>query len=231
VRDLRVGLAYAIVARDRVAPDKTKSPWGVAARFGFSAPTGDAGEFAGERSVVFLPDIAVSYTYQRFFAGASLGFRFRPVTEFAGARIGTQLTTALGVGFDVLQRELLAVVLEGRAYPNFAEQATPQQSTIELKSIRNDKSITPAEWFLGVRSAPILAGDVSFLLGGGGPIPTGDDAITVPRFRIVLGVVYAPLARDTDGDGVLDKYDLCPTRPGERGGERPGCPPNEESPR
>jgi hypothetical protein len=232
VRDLRVGLAYALVARERVSPEKKTEPWGVAARFGFTAPTGDANDFAGERSAVFVPDIAASYTYQRLFAGADVGFRFRPTTEFAGARVGTQLTTAMGIGADILERERLAVLLEGRAYVNFAEQATPQQSPFGLTSIPNGKSIVPAEWFLGLRSAPILAGDVTFLLGGGGPIPLGDDAaITVPRFRFVLAAVYAPLARDTDGDGVLDKYDLCPMRPGERGGERPGCPANEESPK
>ena len=86
------------------------------------------------------------------------------------------------------------------------------------------KTITPAEWLLAVRTAPLLAGDVSFFAGGGGPIPIGDPAITVPRFRFVLGAVYAPTARDTDGDGVIDKNDLCPTVPGVRGGEKSGCP-------
>jgi hypothetical protein len=200
----------------------------------FTAPTGDANEFAGDRGAVLVPNVAVSYAQSRLFAGMDLGFRFRPVNEFAGARLGSQLTTAAGVGVDILERERLAVLLEGRAYVNFPEQSKPTQSTTELKSELNGNRIVPAEWFLGVRSAPVLAGDVTLLLGGGGPIPFGDDAITVPRFRFILAVVYAPIARDTDGDGVLDKYDLCPTRRGERGGERPGCPAtptNEEKAR
>jgi hypothetical protein len=227
VRDLRAGFTYALLSRSRVAPSASaerNEDWGLAARFIFTAPTGDANDFAGERSAVFVPNVAASWTRGRIFAGADLGFRFRPVNEFAGARIGTQLTTALGAGVDVLDRERLALILEGRAYVNLPEQARPTQSSVELKSTRNGNHIVPAEWFLGVRSAPVLPGDVTFLLGGGGPIPFGDDAITVPRFRVVLAVVYAPLARDTDGDGVLDKYDQCPTQRGERGGERPGCP-------
>ena len=99
-------------------------------------------------------------------------------------------------------------------------------SLLSGKEVRKapGKKIVPAEWFLGVRSAPLLAGDVSFLAGGGAPIPFGDDAITTPRFRFVLGAIYAPIQRDTDGDGIPDKNDLCPSRAGERGGERPGCP-------
>ena len=54
-----------------------------------------------------------------------------------------------------------------------------------------------------------------------------DAAITVPRFRFVLGITYAPMQRDSDGDGVPDRIDRCPSQPGERGGQRPGCPKDE----
>ena len=147
-----------------------------------SAPTGDSGDFAGERSAVFAPSIAADYRYRIFFAGLDVGARLRPVTEFAGARVGSQITTGLGGGFDVIDRERLSVMAEARG---------------------------------------------SFFGGGGGPIPIGDAAITVPRFRFVLGATYAPTARDSDGDGIIDKNDFCPNRAGTRTGERPGCPSDE----
>ncbi len=231
VRDLRFGLTFAIVPRDRVSPDSidTKTGpgknWSLTGRLGVTAPSGDSSDFAGERTAVFVPSISADYRIKAFFFGASLGARIRPITEFAGARIGTQLTTAAGAGIDIIDRDRLAFMLEGRIDPNFAEQHTTSQSAFGITSAPNGKSILPAEWFAGVRTSPFLAGDVSFLFGGGGPIPIGEEkAITIPRYRFVLGITYAPQGRDTDGDGLLDRDDMCPNEAGPRSGDRPGCP-------
>lgn len=232
VRDLRFGFAYALVPRERTDLQKAADEGGpgksfaVVTRFTTSAPIGDNSDFAGERTAVFAPSIAADYRLWRLFFGADVGGRIRPPTEFAGSRVGTQLTTAAGAGFEILPRELLSVFLEGRAYINFAEQHTTQQSAFGITSRPNGETIIPAEWTLGVRSAPFVGGDVSFFGGGGGPLPiTTPGPITVPRFRFILGVTYAPMNRDSDGDGVPDRIDRCPTQAGERSGERPGCPP------
>ncbi len=231
VRDLRFGFAYQLVPRERISPDAQaeRSPhsWSLATRMTVSAPTGDSSDFAGERSAVFAPSIAADYRYRILFLGLDVGARLRPVTEFAGARVGSQITTGLGAGVDIIDRERLSVMAEARSYINFAEQHDTSQSAFGISSQPNGKSITPAEWLLALRTAPLLAGDVSFIAGGGGPIPIGDAAITVPRFRFVLGAIYAPTARDSDGDGIIDKNDFCPGRAGKRTGERPGCPSDE----
>jgi OmpA-OmpF porin, OOP family len=83
--------------------------------------------------------------------------------------------------------------------------------------------LIPAEWNVSLRSAPTRGGDLSVQLGGGGAIPfSGADEITQPRFRFNLGIRWAPLARDTDGDGVLDAADRCPTIAAR--GSADGCP-------
>src|SRR5207248_1264971 len=90
VRDLRFGGAYAIVPRDRVDPSlaeltgKTPNEVGVVARFEVSAPTGDQQQFAGEKGGAFVPSIAADYRHGRLFAGAELGARVRPTSEFVG---------------------------------------------------------------------------------------------------------------------------------------------------
>jgi hypothetical protein len=234
VRDLRFGLAYALVPRERTAPSleaPTHGPgqlWALTARFVVQAPTGDHDQFAGERTAVFAPALSGDLRYKRLFAGVDVGMRIRPITEFAGARVGTQIATGLGVGVDVLDRELLSFAAEARTYVNLAEQHETAQSAFGITSRPNGTFITPAEWMLTARSAPVLAGDVSFFAGGGGPIPFEDVSITVPRFRFLLGFSYAPVARDTDRDGVLDKNDACPNEAGRRSESHSGCPARKE---
>ncbi len=223
VRDLRFGLAYSIIPRPRVDLETLANPranpratnnasgvYGLVTRFEVSAPTGDRDQFAGERTAVFVPSITGDYRRGRWFGGAELGWRVRPTTEFAGARIGQQFLFALGVGADILPKELLAVSAEAHALYNLPEQHDTAQTLAGLSSHPNGSHIVPAEWTLAARTAPLLAGDIAFSLGGGGAIPLGDAAITAPRFRFTLGIIYAPLGRDSDGDGVPDKQDRCP---------------------
>jgi hypothetical protein len=234
MRDIRFGFSYALLARPRVAPDAppgavlARSPngLGLALRLEVAAPTGDRDQFAGERVGVFAPSLSADYRHGRFFAAAEVGARVRATSEFAGARIGTQATIGVGVGYDILPRELLAAVLEARALPTFPEQADVAFTDHGLDSFANGKHITPAEWMLSARSAPIMGGDFAIQLGGGGAIPfDGDAPPTTPRFRFTLSLRYAPASRDTDGDGALDKDDRCPYEPAPPGSEpRDGCP-------
>jgi len=232
VRDMRFGFAYALVPHARIAPDLPTSSraarsnvWGLVGRLEVSAPTGDRDEFAGERSGVFAPSLAGDWRHGRWYAGLELGARLRPTTELLGARIGTQLFTSAGIGFDVLPRELLSAQLEAWALPTLEEQqdVTEAQGGSILMVMPNGSYIVPAEWQLSARTAPLPGGDLSFVLGGGGGIPITPDAITTPRWRFTLGVSWAPLARDSDGDGLPDAVDKCPSIPAR--GSKDGCPP------
>jgi OOP family OmpA-OmpF porin len=173
VRDMRFGFAYAIAEHPEAgAPGPPFGSWGLVARFEMSAPTGDEDQFAGERTGVWLPSIAGDYRWGPWFAGAEVGARLRPTTQIEGGRIGSQFVGALGVGYDILPRELLAATLEAWALPTF---------------------VTPAEWQVSVRSAPTRGGDLALQLGGGGGLPvSGDLPITTPRFRFTLGLRWAP---------------------------------------
>ncbi len=182
-----------------------------------SAPTGDKDQFAGEESAVFIPSLAADYRVGQLFFAGEAGARLRSTDEFVGARVGSQLAFGLGAGFDILSRERLTVVGEARALPTLTEQHDAQQTTGGVVSSPNGKFITPAEWLLSVRSAPFRGGDFAGQIGGGGAIPFGSDAaITTPRFRFILSIVFEPKGLDSDGDGVLDRDDMCPSVAGPR---------------
>jgi hypothetical protein len=230
VRDFRFGAAYALIPRERVEPSLVKadhppqSPFALTMRFEVSTPSGDRGQFAGERSGVFVPTIAGDYRRGKWFAGVELGARIRRTSEFLGARVGTQATIGLGVGYDILSRERLSAMVEARALPTFAEQHNVAQALSGLVSTPNGRHIIPAEWSVGVRSAPLAGSDLAAQLSGGAAIPFGGEAaITSPRFRFVLGIAYAPRGLDSDGDGVLDADDKCPSVPGSAEAPDKGC--------
>jgi hypothetical protein len=239
VRDMRFGFAYALLPRS--------STWGVTPRFEVSAPTGDSDQFAGERSGVMIPSVAADWRSGRLFAGAEVGARLRPVTQLLGARVGSQLVTALGVGYDVLsRRDLLAIALEAWALPTLVEQADfVKESELVSVSTPNGTHITPAEWQLSARTAPLRDGDLSIQASGGGPIPFGGDpAITTPRFRFTLGVRWAPQPHEGARAGATDPAkaaapvdlhlasarDVCTTEPDLVDGfkDDDGCPDEDQ---
>jgi hypothetical protein len=189
LRDLRFGVAYQLVPRA-----DAEQLFAVTARFEMSAPTGDRDQYAGDRTAVYIPSVAADLRAGRWFAGLELGARLRPNDQILGATVGPQGLAALGVGYDVLaRRELLSVMAEARTLPTFAAQSTATQTPDGIVEQTNGSFLAPSEWMLSVRTSPLAAGDLAVTAGGGGAIPTGGDAsVTVPRFRFMLGVSYAP---------------------------------------
>jgi OmpA-OmpF porin, OOP family len=238
-RDIRFGFAYALVPRARVDTDAYlagdmphPSVWAVTGRFELSAPTGDTSAFASDGCAVWSPGLSADYRRGEWFAGSELGLRLRPTQELQGQRIGSQALFGLGVGRDLLSHEMLSLVAEAYMLPTFAQQHSiaPAADGVGTMSSPDGQYIVPAEWMLSVRSAPLVGGNLQLQLGGGGSIPfSSESPITNPRFRFALSVRYAPLGRDTDGDGVLDKDDRCPFVRGVPGNPAgTGCPPSAE---
>ncbi len=225
LRDMRFGLAYAVVPRLRVSPfvgsadidagARTPNAWALTVRSELSVPTGSEEQFAGERGVAWVPSVVADYRRGRYYGAIELGARVRASSALLGTKVGSQGMVSAGIGVDLFpRRELLSVAVEARILPSF------------------DSSLAPAEWMLSARSAPFLGGDLGLQIGGGGGIPFNDPAaVTTPRYRFMLGVRYAPLGRDTDGDGVLDKDDKCPyTHGAPVNGAGDGCPESKTAP-
>jgi hypothetical protein len=225
VRDFRFGLAFAIVPRPRVGEPRGLALTG---RMEFGAPLGNKTAFAGAPGAVYAPSLVLDWRLGRVLVAAEAFARIRPEATFANATVGTQVGGALGVSVDVLRDRWLTVAAEAFAMPGvsgqkispFAEECTTAESC------PGPKPLVPAEWIGSVSTAHLLGGDVVFSVGAGGPLPFVAHALTSPAYRVNFGIRYAPTGRDTDGDGIPDRDDKCPTLPEDKDGfeDADGCP-------
>jgi outer membrane protein OmpA-like peptidoglycan-associated protein len=221
VRHVRPGLTYRLLARPREGLPAGPALTG---RFELAIPAGGEGAFARAETVVAAPSLAYDHVLGELRLGAELGARLRGESELAGAHVGSQLGLALGASYDVLPAHLLLASAEVFGLYTFAGQDPPLD---ERDQFTDGPPLVPAEWILSATTAPLYGGDLAFTVGGGGPLPLADaSAITAPRFRFDVGVRYAPLGLDQDGDGVPDRDDLCPNEREDRDGfeDADGCP-------
>lgn len=198
-RDPRIGAHYGLVD-EKLGPGRYIA---AKARLELSLPFGDRHSFAGDRSFVLAPGVTSSLELGRFYAGGALGFRLRQTAELAGARVGSQLYSALGAGVEILPRGLLSFSAEAWLLPTLVSQdhSLPDGTRIQ------DGVLAPAEWLASFGSSPLASGQLTLRAGGGMAIPLSGDkrvspdgattsehfaGITTPRFRVVLQVRYEP---------------------------------------
>ena len=221
IRDVRFGLALALLARPRVGPQTGPA---LTSRAEFSLPTGDDAAFAGADGAVAAPSLTGDWRFGRLLVALELGARIRKESQLANATIGSQLAGAAGATFDVLPRGWLTAGAEVFALYTLGQQDPPAREGDDAGS---GPAIAPAEFIVSASSAPFLGGDVIFALGGGGGFPlASESALTAPRLRFDLAIKYAPTGRDADGDGVADRDDRCPSDREDRDGfqDDDGCP-------
>jgi len=72
-------------------------------------------------------------------------------------------------------------------------------------------------------AAELTVKDFALLFGGGVGLLSG---VGVPNFRLLAGVGYRPAGLDSDGDGVRDQVDACPSEMEDHDGfeDDDGCP-------
>jgi hypothetical protein len=168
------------------------------ASYTLSMPLGDETAFAGDRGVVNAPQLGIVARWQGFTFGTALGLRLRAPVRLADARVGSQLTTALGLAFDALEKRRLSCALEAWAMPSLVSQryATPSGTMVDGTQI-------PAEWLLSARST--LFDELTAQLGFGTAIPLSSStrtatnggqshdrfaAPTTAQFRVLLAMRY-----------------------------------------
>jgi OmpA-OmpF porin, OOP family len=223
VRDVRFGATIVLLPFSA-----TGQGFGLAYRTDFAFATGDESVFGGGRTPTTVPSLTAEYRRGDWTLAAEGGARLRPVTAIAGTRVGSQIAASIGAGYSILPKEMLSVQVEANALVTLAEQRDLVRDANNrlLSSTDSGRRLIPAEWLASLRTAPLFGTDLAFHGGFGTSLPLSEDRATSPSFRVVGGLRYAPLGRDADHDGILDRDDKCPNVPEDLDSfeDTDGCP-------
>lgn len=132
----------------------------------------------------------------------NIGGVYRPERTSLSTTVGSEMT--YGVAAEFRATELVGVLGELNGSTRFSSQL--DENPLEL-----------------LIAGTLDVGDFKFTFGPGIGLISG---VGIPNFRIVGGASWAPQGVDSDGDGVDDENDKCPTEPEDRDGfaDDDGCP-------
>ena len=161
----------------------------------FSLPTGQEKAFSGDPTFWGRPYVALDYAIGPVELMLNLGFTFRRKAEFLDYTSSHGFNYGFGVNYHAIENWL---DVKGEIYGE-----TP------MSGKASESNHQSAEYLLGATvKTPI---DLNIVLGAGSGIGAG---VKNPQYRVLFGLEYAPSGKDTDGDGIKDRKDLCPELPG-----------------
>jgi outer membrane protein OmpA-like peptidoglycan-associated protein len=208
IRDLRLYIKGRLLSGGKFGGKTADGP-GLALSMGLSVPTGNDENFAGDRNVTADPVLVFDYRYKFFRFAVNFGARIRQMSSVADFKLGHQLLYGVGIGFHLVDDQLLVLGEYEGAYGINGDTETVRRIPMEAR--------------VGVGWAFGKARDLSVLVAGGMGFT---ETPTVPEYRIIGALRYAPLNVDSDEDGVLDREDLCAEQPEDPDGfdDLDGCP-------
>lgn len=196
------------------------------AGFGFALalpvylPTGDTNSFNGEGFLRFEPRLIIDW--EHYFDGvgplaisANVGYQLREKKEIFNLVNDDQLRWAVGATAPL---GVEGLTLLGSIFGSVGLTENINPLTGEAES---DGRTSPLEALGAVRyNMPF---DMTATVGGGAGIGEG---VGAPEWRVFVSLGYAPLARDSDEDGIVDNDDECPEIPEDidQWQDEDGCP-------
>ena len=194
------------------------SGFGLAVAVPVYFPTGDSETFMSDRWARVMPQLILDWRHEVGFKIAlNAGYMVRPERWLHNIRADDQIRLGLGLeaptGLDQLRIQG-AVHAALEVFPSSVAGTFRKDGGYGMQN-------SPVEADLALRFDPIP--DVQITLGGGAGIAP---AIASPDVRVFLGVGYSPGGTDTDGDGIGDADDACPSEAEDLDGFRDedGCP-------
>jgi outer membrane protein OmpA-like peptidoglycan-associated protein len=172
-------------------------------------PTGSRGQYLSDGEVRFRPRAMIAGDIDKFVYTAQVNFEYRGRTDVIGdGTIGSNVGAEASAGVRLFDRKL---VIGPEIFGD----------TVLHNAFK--KRTTPLELMLGAHYT--IAKVVRVGVGGGVGLTRSFGS---PEARALAAIEWTPSMHvDTDGDGIDDKEDACPTKPGVKTGDPKtnGCPP------
>ncbi len=194
---------------------------GLAAIAEIRAPIGDAFSFMSDRGFVFAPRLAAERRFGPVRILANAGWRFRTAAgRYLNLYVGHEF--AMGAGAIVELPDLGK--LKRPEILGDLNIVTPAEAPFTFRDAEALKS--PFELMIGARAMFTEHWGLVVAFGRG----LGENGYGRETFRFIVGLryEYEPVI-DSDGDGVPDRIDRCPSAAEDKDGDRDtdGCPEDE----
>jgi outer membrane protein OmpA-like peptidoglycan-associated protein len=199
--DLRFTAKVPVLRSDRF-------PIGVAAIADVRLPTGDGSAFASD-GLLFAPSAVVTRGLGPVRIDAQLGYVFRDQGQYAQLVVHDGFTWGVGASAPL---PALAMIKDWRAHAELVG-SWPRGNDLETARYRS-----PLSAIAGLR----VGLGRGWELEAGGSTGLGAAGYGRESWRAFLGIRFAKIGGDADGDGVLDGDDWCPTKAGLA--DNHGCP-------
>lgn len=223
VGDPRIGALFRVYGQPYASPFSVSL--GATVWIPLGAMTNSLPAASTDRGARFvLPKVVVGGLWKKLLWSGSLGFMYRSEAVVADSSLPQDLRGATA-GRAASEIQFGAAASYYDAERRFAVGPELLVAGAVLGRDSFSKFGTSVEAMLAGHYNIARMIQVGLALGGGFVRQAG-----TPDFRGLLRIAYAPLRatdKDTDGDGILDRDDACPTERGIRTGDRAthGCPP------
>ena len=178
-------------------------------------PTGDRQSFNSDGELRFEPRLAVDWRHaDGYIVAANIAYAFRPRRPAETYISDDAFRWSFGGYVPIPLPEMDGLGL----------MATLFGDAPLSRDLQRDGFNAPVEVDLGVQYA--LPHQLVAQLGGGTGLTNG---VGSPSYRIFASIGYTPRVKDSDGDGIYDNVDDCPTDPEDFDGfeDEDGCPDHD----
>jgi len=199
---------------------REKFPVGVSLVAEVRLPTGSAASFTGERGVLWAPRLAVEQRFTflpvPFRVLGNVGVRLRPHAQYLNLLVDDELTLGAGAVAELPDVGRFTDV-EGMAEMHLATPLVRPFNFDQADSLK-----TPWELLVGARAKVWGNWGVELNLGRGINLSSGYGR---EALRVMFALRYDETFVDSDGDGVPDIRDRCPTEAEDKDGfqDNDGC--------